>query len=386
MKNKNQVNLFDINNIDDLPWTNSETAILVKNYWLPLMKNGSSFFINNVNSKLLALTIDDLILPVTVNNQELDNSYVCSPYCHYISYSKEELYTLKNPWLEKFLKFLLDFMGIFLKLGKINQVVIVNNWLLSTNLYPNLSTTQIEAITIYLKNLFPDHAIIFRSINTFVNDNLFNSFRDNNYQMIPSRQIYLCNPQGRSPMKSKMRWRLKQDFNLIEKQGYEIINSEQISPTEVKRLVELYNSLYLEKYSYNNPQFNEKFLELAIKNKTLQIQALRKKEKIDGVIGFYEINGVMTTPILGYDTSLPQQVGLYRMLTAQLIIESKKRGLILHQSSGASSFKILRGLIANIEYSAVFIKHLSFFRQLIWHLLKLLINQIAVPLMKKYKL
>jgi hypothetical protein len=66
----------------------------------------------------------------------------------------------------------------------------------------------------------------------------------------------------------------------------------------------------LEKYCRNNPQFNTHFLELALKHKTLQIRVLRKAGKIDGVLGFDEINGVMTTPVLGYDPSLPESVGL----------------------------------------------------------------------------
>jgi hypothetical protein len=142
----------------------------------------------------------------------------------------------------------------------------------------------------------------------------------------------------------------------------------------------------LEKYCDNNPQFNAHFLELALKHKTLEIRALRKAGKIDGVLGFYEINGVMTTPLLGYDPSLPQSVGLYRMLSAQLTTEATKRGMILHQSSGAASFKRFRGFVPNIEYSTVCYGHLAVYRQLVWRLLGLLVNRIAVPLMKKYKL
>jgi len=380
-----QVSLYDPTTIDTLPWPDSEVATLARKYWVPLMKTGSSQFIDNVNSQLLALTIDNLVLPVTVNHRELKNSYVCSPYSHYITYSKEELYNLKNPPLEKLLKLLLNFMGIVFNLGAINQVVIVNNWLLSTNLYPDLSEKQIAVITSCLKERFPTHAIIFRSINTFVNEDLFDAFQQNDYQMIGSRQIYLFNPKDQSSMRTKMRWRLRQDFNLIEKEAYEVIDHHQISLAEVPRLVELYNALYLEKYSDNNPQFNEHFLEIALKNSVLQLQALRKDGRIDGVIGFYEINGVMTTPILGYDTSLPQAVGLYRMLSAQLTIEANKRGIILHQSSGAASFKRFRGFVGTIEYSAVFDQHLPCWRQLVWRLLGLLVNKIAVPLIKKYK-
>lgn len=380
-----QVNLYDTTTIDTLPWTDSEVATLAKNYWVPLMKAGSSQFIDNVNSQLLALTIDNLVLPVTVNHRELENSYVCSPYSHYITYSKEELSTLKNPALEKLLELLLISMGIVLSWGKINQVVIVNNWLLSTNLYPDLSRNQIASITSCLKEKFPHHTIIFRSINTYINDDLFNAFAHTGYQMIGSRQVYLFNPKDQSSMRTKMKWRLKQDFNLITKEGYKVIENHQISLADISRLVELYNALYLEKYSYNNPQFNKHLLKLALNNKALQIQALQKEGRIDGMIGFYEINGVMTTPILGYDTSLPQKIGLYRMLSAQLTIEATKRGIILHQSSGAASFKRFRGFVGNIEYSAVFYQHLPVWRQLAWRLLGLLVNKIAVPLIKKYK-
>ncbi|BAZ33254.1 hypothetical protein NIES4074_57640 [Cylindrospermum sp. NIES-4074] len=383
---KQRICLYNITNIDTLPWTDSEVATLTKNYWVPLMKAGSSTFINNVNTQPLALTIDDLVLPVTVNYKELENSYVCSPYSHYITYSQEELPILNNPLLEKSLAQVLTFMGIILQWGEINQVVIVNNWLLSTNLYPDLSTEQIQEITSYLQKQFPNHTIIFRSINTFLSDDLFNSFVQNGYQMVGSRQIYLFNPKDTSVMRTKMRWRLKQDTELIQQQGYEVIDSSQVSPADIPRIVELYNALYLEKYSYNNPQFNEKLIELALKNKALQIQALRKEEKIDGVIGFYELNGVMTTPLLGYDTSLPQNIGLYRMLSALLTIAATEKDIILHQSSGAASFKRFRGFVANIEYSAIFYQHLPAKRRLVWQVLRLLVNQIAVPLMRKYKL
>lgn len=91
-----EIHLYDKDTIDNLPEPKSEVAILVKNYWLPMMKGGSSYFINNVNSQLFALAIDDLVLPVTVNSKELENCYVCSPYNHYVTYSKEELKTLEN--------------------------------------------------------------------------------------------------------------------------------------------------------------------------------------------------------------------------------------------------------------------------------------------------
>ncbi len=381
-----EIHLYDRNTINTLNWTESELGVFIKNYWVPMMKAGSNHFINNVDSQLYLLTIDDLFLPITVNNKKLDNSYVCSPYNHYVTYTKEELKTLKTPILEAILAIIIDILGQLLILGNINKVAIVYNLLLSTNLYPDISTQQITAITSFFSQKFPDNAIIFRSINTFIDDRLFNSFIDNGYQLIGSRQIYLFNPNERSAMRSKMRWRLKQDFQLITKQGYELIDNSQITQQDIPRIVELYNYLYLDKYSLHNPQFNQEFIKLVLQNPAWRFQAFKKNNQIDGVIGFYEINGVMTTPILGYDTSLPQEHGLYRMLSAQLTVEATQKGIILHQSSGAAEFKRFRGFIANTEYSAVFHQHLPFTRQLVWRFLGLLVNKIALPLMKKYKL
>ncbi|BAZ37230.1 hypothetical protein NIES4101_31510 [Calothrix sp. NIES-4101] len=397
--NNSRVCLYDSSNIDNLACSNSEISQIIQTYWIPMMKTGSASFIKNVNTDMYVITVDDLVLPVTVNhkkngvitgteisNSKLENSYVCSPYNHYITYTKAELVTLKNPILEKILAIIIDLLGKIAHRGSIDQVAIAHNLMLSTNLYPELSKVQIQAITESLKNQFPDRAIIFRSINTFINNDLLNDFKFNQYRLIGSRQIYLLNPHEKSALRTKMRWRLKQDEALIKKNGYEIIQKSQLTFNDIPRIVELYNFLYLDKYSIHNPQFTENFIELVLKNPIWQFQALKKAGRIDGVIGFYIVNGMMTTPILGYDTSLPQQLGLYRMLSVLLTIEASKKGLILHQSSGAAEFKRFRGFIGNIEYSAVYHHHLPLQRKLIWLFLELLVNQIAVPLMKKYRL
>lgn len=380
------VELYDINNIDKLNKDNSQHSQLITAYFIPMMKLGSLPFIQNVNTQLYLLTAGNLTLPVTVNDIELENCYVCSPYNHYITYTKVELTNLKNPFLETTIAYILDLLGIFAAQAQINRVVIVNNLLLSTNLYPPISTQEIQAITIFLCQKFPNHAIMFRSINTFVDNELMHGFQTNNYHLIGSRQIYLFHPADESSRRSKMRSRLKQDTQLIHKHGYTVLDKSAITAEDIPRIVELYNLLYLEKYSYHNPQFTEEFIQLTLQNPAWCFQILKKDHSIDGVIGYYHVNNIMTTPILGYDTQLPQEIGLYRMLSALLTNTAKTENMILHQSSGAASFKRLRGFLPNIEYSAVYISHLPWWRKMIWLVLKLLVNKLAIPLMQKYKL
>ena len=94
----------------------------------------------------------------------------------------------------------------------------------------------------------------------------------------------------------------------------------------------------------------------------------------------------MTPPLVGYDTSLPQEVGLYRMLTADLSQTGIQRGLIAHQSAGVASFKRRRGFVGAIEYTAVFHQHLPIQRRWIWWLLGCSLDLIAIPLMRAFKL
>ncbi len=383
------VTLYDARTIASLHWPDSEIAQLTQCYWLPLMQAGSSHYIDNIETHLLALTIDDLVLPVTVNDREYENCYVCSFYAHYITYAKDELVNLNLPALARIINLLLTGMGWLFKAFSINKTVIVNNWLLSTNLYPDLSAVQIEAITQHLQRAFPDHAIAFRSINAFNHKDIVPTFQAQGYQMFGSRQVYLSDLKPESlPSKQRQRMKryLKQDLKLLETHGYQVIDATNITTKDIPRIVELYHLLYLQKYSFNNPQFNENFIAMVRDGHFLELRGLYKDGKIDGILGFFVVNGFVTTPLLGYDTNLPKELGLYRMLTAWMTREARQRGLIYHQSAGVASFKRRRGFSGSIEYTAVFHQHLPIYRRFGWCLLACCLNFIAIPLIRVFKL
>jgi hypothetical protein len=379
--------LFNADTIEQLQWPDTVDGIYAKSYLMPLIQQGSTHFIENVQTTPMVLVIDGrIVLPITLNEQEYANSYVCSPYSQYVTYAKEELVLIQQEWLRHVLSFLIDGFGLLCKGCRINRVVHVNNWLLSTNLYPDLTSEHIAVIITFLKDQFPQHTIIFRSINSYSNELLTTILQKAGSRLVPSRQVYFVHPSKQSSFRTKARWRLKRDFALLERQGYGVIGADELREGDVPRLVALYNALYLEKYSYNNPMFNEQFIKLALSQKTLQLVALKKGERIDAVLGYFCRNGVMTTPIFGYDTTLPQAVGLYRMLTAVLFKIAQENEHLINHSSGAAEFKRNRGAIASIEYSAVYDQHLPLYRRFCWIVLCVLLEKIGVPLMKKYKL
>lgn len=385
MKSK-KIILYDAETIDHLPWPETEDGRYAKQFLLPLVKQQPAHYINNIQSKYLAMTFDDLVLPISINESQYENSYVCSPYTHYVSYAKQELVLLENPLLRKGLSYMLSGLGRMFKVSKINKTIHVNNWLVSTNLYPNITPNQMKEIHAFLTDRFPDYTILFRSLNDTLNQKLIEAFRPLNYKMVASRQVYLVHPTQSPSVNAKSRWLLKRDYALIEHHGYEVLDGKQLSEEDIPRILELYNALYLQKYSMYNPQYNENFLSLALKNEILHLKAIRKNGSIDAVLGYFCRNGAMTTPLFGYDLSVPKEIGLYRMLSALLYQIALENGHWLNESSGAAQFKRNRGATGEIEYTAVYDDHLPFHRRFCWSFLQIIIDRIGIPLLQKYKL
>lgn len=377
--------LYDAATIEQLPWPLTGEGEYARRFLTPLIKEGVTPYVANLQTTLYALHLEDLVLPVTINDGEYRNAYPCSPYTHYALAAWDEAQRLR-PWvLRPALGALIAPMAALLRAGQINRAVHVNNWLLSTNLYPCLGEAHLQAIT-GLTERFPQHALILRSLNEALHGELLAELRVLGYRLIPSRQVWLHDICHWDSFPEKARWQLRRDMRLIKERGYEVVHHEQLRPADLPRLRELYQLLYLQKYSHFNPDFTERFFAHALATGSLYLIGLRKEGRFDGVLGYFWRAGVMTTPLFGYDTSLPQELGLYRMISALLAQEVERRGLLLHASSGAASFKRLRGARPAIEYSAVYDRHLPAHRRLPWALLEEVLTRVAVPLIQRMKL
>ncbi|WP_145323578.1 GNAT family N-acetyltransferase [Paenibacillus xylanexedens] len=381
-----RVRLYDQHSIKGMDWPDTEDGRYARAYLEPFMLDGTRSYMANVETTMLLARIDDLVLPLTVNEAEYDNAYVCSPYTHYVSYAKQELAMLQKPVLEKGLSVLLSLLGWGMKRSQINKVVHVNNWLFSTNLYPSMTGEQAVRMLAAVQERYPEHIVVFRSLCPELHPDLTEKLKEAGCRLIPSRQIYLYRAYDPNFGNSKSRWLLKRDDQLLAKHGYEFVSAADMTESDIPRIVELYKLLYLEKYSYHNPQFTERFITAAMASGTLRIYGLRKEGHLDAVMGYFCRNGIMTTPLFGYDTAIPQSVGLYRMLSACLIGQARENGHLLHESAGAAQFKRNRGAVADFEYSAVYERHLPWGRRWCWLLLDRLLNRVGVPLMRRMKL
>lgn len=323
-------------------------------------------------------------------NRNLDNkrwqSYVLSLRSAWIDYAKEEATRRINPalrWLAKIashcafspVSFLLHACGL-------DSAVTVANRLISTNLYPDWQQSDIEKLTNELIARYAKNTLVIRNICPDVIPDLALNLQKAGWQLIPARMVYLCDPQQSSVWK---RNHVKKDAKLLASGEFEVIRPDQVSAADLPVIRGLYRQLFIEKHSQLNPDFTPEFFDLCLENGFLDLYGLRLGGKIAGVLGLYtqSESNWLTTPLIGYDTSLSQEYGIYRCLMALLLQEAKKRNLRLHYSSGASQFKRARGGTPSLEYTAVFSQHLSPLKRLANHMFALGMRNFSLPILKK---
>lgn len=107
----------------------------------------SSPLVANIRTTIRLLRVDDVVLPVTINEHDFENAWVCSPFNATITYPLDELKHIDSHVLRSVMAGLVHTAAPILKFAQINHVVCVNNWLLSTNLYPACSQRLVRAST-----------------------------------------------------------------------------------------------------------------------------------------------------------------------------------------------------------------------------------------------
>ncbi len=347
----------------------------------PMAAEGTRAFVRNIICQIGVARTGSVLFPFTVTEFLPDNSYVCSPFNHYVTYAGEELRNLDNRAIEAALGLILKGVGKLLNPRTFDRVVMVNNWLLSTNLYPQTDGGVVVRTAQTLAEQFPDHAILFRSLDRFRNPHLVAALMDIGGTPVFSRRVWYQDARTGAVQQSRD---FKNDLRLLNRTPYEVVPVEgMLSDGEIERVLELYNLLYLDKYSRHNPQFTHRWVKLMLAERLMRFTLLVRAGRIDGVYGYFERNGVMAQPFLGYDTTVSQETGLYRLLSALILLEAKNTGNLCHASSGVGRFKKLRGGIGTEEYNLLFMRHLPPARQRAWRLIQWILDTVAVPVIQK---
>ena len=263
--------------------------------------HGSEHLIANVKTRLMVLRDQTVTLPVTVNDgmaEERGNSWVsltCTPPTRCTPKPRRTCSTTVCCALAAL--GLLDVAGAMLRAAQIDKMVQVNNWLLSTNLYPegwSPEVADLTALTASLTRQFPGHFICFRSLNAWSNAPSAHRAPAAGYTLVASRQVYVSDHLTETWATHRD---VKHDRRLLRRTEYRVVQNTDFSESDYPRVAELYDLLYRRKYPVYNPAFTAAYVRLCHQTGIMRFAGLRHPSgRLDGVIGMFTLGRTVANP------------------------------------------------------------------------------------------
>jgi len=331
----------------------------------------SNALVLNVSSRFFLYSFGRDIFLVNQNDSNT-NSYVSSMMSAYVTYPLDELSLIKDTKKRNSVFMALKVLKFVFRLIRIERAVFVGNFLVSTNFHPESLVENCDKIGKFLSEKFENDYVVLRSVNERRDAKLIESLKDNGWTLLPARMVYLFDNDKLEIRQKKNHY--KKDMKLLRECEFDCV-SNGFETKDFERMARLFELLYIEKHSEQNPKFSAKYIQKSYESGFCELYAYKKDSEIIAFIAILEMEGVISTHMLGYDTALPQELGLYRLLCAKLHSIANDRGLDINFSSGAGGFKSARGGEAVLEYTAVYTKVLPFYKRVIFEFLSRILNK-----------
>lgn len=422
-----------------LPWGTTEELSFSGRFLCGLASSDLRTYIRNAHATEVGAVLlnGEVALPLTRPSGARCRgdglrSYTSSAYAHYVDLAADEqsiygetarqkiarrgkataiLLSVPLSCATLLLRTMTCVWGLLAKWCELDLCVYVNNWLLSTTLPPaGAPVYHVAGLTRLLTREMPCHTLAYRCVDARTQPALLTALVASGWSIVPARYVHFQEPEDpalwkRQAVKHDLRLAARRLKNTCDegnkgrgsKANRRIGGSGQVggdsksgtlewrllhkddSFATFARCAQLYELLYVDRYSAGNPQFTPEFIAFAIRERVLTLLVLedRAANTIDGVLGYYVRGGFLTTPLFGYDTHQPSEAGLYRLLSLKVLQEGYRLGVTVHASGGAGGFKRQRGATSTVEYMAVYTAHLPWRRRFAWYILGLFLNPVA---------
>ena len=346
-----RVTMINGQKIDHLSSANPAIA------WVKNMQQPQNMILN-WSSEMHVLQYDHHYYPIAIGKTAVDQTYLSAPTSGYIGYARDELDQIQDPKTRRWADRLLAIATPWFNSLALDRSVSLNADGVSTQLYPNWSRQVIDDMTHQLCDQFPDRPLWMRTLNGVSDAELMARLVEAGWTLWPNRQVYLFDPKYATDWINRRNNQI--DQKLLRTTPLIAIGHDDFTVEDTPIMADLYEQLYLQKHSHWNAHYTAKYFEEALKHRWCEFIGYRDANgKLLAFIGIYANKTSMTTPMLGYDTQQPQNMGLYRLLMGRVMLLSVERSLLLNLGAGASSFKKMRGGTPELEWHAFYSDHLS---------------------------
>jgi hypothetical protein len=347
-------------------------------------RGGASHYIANLETTVALHRWGAHDLPLTINDGARGKTFVCSPRVGYVDYPLEELAHFPNRALVPVLRAMIAGVAKVVAPADLDRVVHINNWMMSTNLPVALDGAHAVVQTDELTAGYPTHLLAIRSLTRRHSGALIDALVAAGWVLLPSRQVFLVDDVARE---SFPRRDTRRDERLWQLGTVRCETPEMLTGDDANRIVALYDRLYLQKYSLLNPHYTPAFVLLTHRIGMIRYLLLRDNHgTIQGFGGMHAAGGHATMPLIGYDTAVAQEQGLYRLTFHAGSRHAAHHSLKFNMSSGAGAFKLNRGAKAEMEFNAYFVRHLPRIRQNSFRVLQAIATKVGMPILRKYAL
>ncbi len=326
--------------------------------WDALVARGSVWCAPNIQADVAWLDAGSARWRVSMTKPVPANCYVVSATGQYLDYATEETRRIQSP-LKRALAVSASY-PLRPILRALDPVVMLDALPLSTVLHAERSVNDWRDVIACARIAYPGVPLIVRSLDASASPALLESLREIGMATIPSRLVFHQDPR------TEAFWRIRNVRHDLTLTRMLPMRARPLRGDDATLVADLYWRLYGEKHSRLNPEFSAAFLEHAMTLNALHGEGLEYEGRLVAVFLAYAVGDVLTNPVFGYDTSLPQSLGLYRRLSVLTMQYARDRGLRLHASSGAPGFKASRGGVPAIEYHAVDLDSVRGFQRAAW--------------------
>lgn len=342
--------------------------------WSPLVTYGMHWCAPNVHGDARWIDAGSSRWRVSVTTPTPRNSYVVSATGQYLDYALEELRRLPTAWHRAVARGALQPLAPVLR--ALDPVVVLDALPVSTVLHqPRSGVAWMEGIAA-ARETFPGMPIVVRSLDQVACPALLTTLTNAGLALMPSRLVFHQDP--RDPAFWQIR-NIRHDLALMAATPME---SRPLTVSDAPAIAALYWLLYGEKHSRLNPAFTAAWLAHGLSAGVLRGAGVIHDGRLAAAYLSYSVENVMTNPVFGYDTSLPQALGLYRRLSVLTMRDARDRGMRLHASSGAPGFKSSRGGVPTLEFHAIDLHTVRGAQRAAWRVALRIANTIGPRLLR----